>query len=386
MSAVSERHARQLLLPGWDQQRLRAACVVVIGVGALGNAVSQALALAGVGRLILCDMDRIEPSNLSRAPLFLPADLGRAKVDAARDGLARIAPDVQVQTRRGRHEQAVGLAELRDADLVLGCLDSAAARLELAGRRGLVGAPWIDAATGPWTGEVRPYLEPDGPCYGCAVDVATRARDPEAASRRTSCAIHAREAAEAPAAATAPLSAMVGDLMALLAVRWLMGLPVPPEIIEFDGASGLTQAIRQRRGPDCPYHRRLPPAQPLPVTADCSVAELMAALAAASMPADAQPLAWRPFAIGARCRRCGPVSLPPDQAAPGACPSCGAPLHARMALELKRAGDGATLHSLGVPEREILPVRVGAQLRYVELAGAAAPDGAAAHSNRARRR
>jgi molybdopterin/thiamine biosynthesis adenylyltransferase len=162
-------------------------------------------------------MDRIEPSNLSRAPLFTAADLGRLKVEAARRARPH-RPGHRRRARADRLEHGVGLAELRDADLVLGCLDSRAARLALAGRCGLVGAPWIDGATGPWSGEVRPYLDPDGPCYGCGTTPRTARRTMPSPAPPPQLP-PARRRDRAAAGATAPLSALVGNLMALLAVR-----------------------------------------------------------------------------------------------------------------------------------------------------------------------
>ena len=75
--------------------------MILVGVGALGNAVAQCLALAGVGTLILCDPDRIEPSNLSRMPLFRERDIGRWKVEAAAEALAELAPTVRCSARGG---------------------------------------------------------------------------------------------------------------------------------------------------------------------------------------------------------------------------------------------------------------------------------------------
>ena len=356
------RFDRHLLLPGWDQRRLAAATVVIVGVGALGNVAAQALALAGVGRLVLCDMDRIEASNLSRAPLFTAADLDRLKVEAAQDGLARIAPNTRVERRADRLEHALGLAELRDADLVLGCLDSRAARLTLAGRCGLVGAPWIDGATGPWSGEVRPYLDPDGPCYGCGMSAADRAPDDALAHLRRSCRLPGDGNPTDRVGATAPLSALIGNLMALLAVRCLMGLPVPADLLELDGATGTTVRVRQQRDPACPYHSRLPAARPLPLGPAPTVADLCAAL-----PADAVPLAWTPIQLAVVCRRCGFREDRLGLVAAADCPGCGAPLGARTTLELNRAPQSQTLARLGIPARELLAVRRPDGIEIVEL-------------------
>ena len=72
---AERRHHRQQLIPGWDQERLAASTVIVVGVGALGNETAKNLALAGVGRLILCDPDTVSASNLSRTVLFRPEDI-----------------------------------------------------------------------------------------------------------------------------------------------------------------------------------------------------------------------------------------------------------------------------------------------------------------------
>jgi molybdopterin-synthase adenylyltransferase len=228
---MDDRFSRHQYLPDWDQGRLDKATVVIMGVGALGNEVAQYLALAGVGKLILCDPDRVERSNLSRAPLFRERDIGRCKADAAAQALADLAPHVSVEARPHRLEVGVGLAELRDASLTLGCLDSRAVRLELAGRCGLVRAPWIDGGTGPWSGEIRLYLNPEGPCYGCGQDEDARAisDDPRSCGAPSN---------GLPAGAAAPISATIGAHMALLAVRFLMGLSVSDGLLVFDGIKG----------------------------------------------------------------------------------------------------------------------------------------------------
>jgi adenylyltransferase/sulfurtransferase len=94
--AHTDRYARQQLIPGWQQAHLAEATVLVVGAGALGNEVLKNLALVGVGHLIIVDMDRIEPSNLSRTVLFQADDVGQTKATTAARALARINPDVRI--------------------------------------------------------------------------------------------------------------------------------------------------------------------------------------------------------------------------------------------------------------------------------------------------
>lgn len=352
---TDDRYDRQTHLPGWNQERLAQATVVIMGMGALGNAAAQALALAGVGRMILCDRDRIERTNLSRTPLFRDADIGRAKVDAAADALRRLAPGIRIEARPEWLEHGVGLAELRDADLTLGCLDSRAARLELAGRCALVSAPWIDGATGQWSGEVRPYLAPDGTCFACGMDDAARAENDTPRSCRLPADL-------TPVGATAPLSLLVGAHMALLAVRRLMGLPVDGAIKVIDGANGIVTAVRQARDNACPFHRPLPQPDEIPLSHRATVAELLVLLGA-----DTVPLAWNPFQIASQCRNCGYNEARSGRPEQADCPQCGGALLGRTCLEIDRASPDTSLHTLGIAPREILAVRKGAGIRYIQL-------------------
>ena len=96
---MGERHVRTRLLIG-DQglARLRAAYVAVIGLGGVGGYALEALARAGVGRLLLVDPDTIAVSNLNRQVLALDNTVGALKVDVARERVGQIDPDIQVDT------------------------------------------------------------------------------------------------------------------------------------------------------------------------------------------------------------------------------------------------------------------------------------------------
>lgn len=361
MSGLPERFARHARIPGWKQEPLEAATVVVVGVGALGNAVAQALALAGVGRLILCDPDVVSESNLSRAPLFRPSDVGRAKVFAARAALAVIAPAASVEARPLPLVNGVGLAELRDASVTVGCLDSRAARLELAGRAALVRARWIDGGTAAWSGEVRPYLDPDGPCYGCALSPEERAvRDSP-----WSCA----DAGRGPRAvveegASAPIAALVGAWMSTMAVRAIMGSPQDDRGVIIDTARGVAEPLRIDRAADCPLH--MPLGEPLPIALDhgAAVGDLRARLGPSR-----RALAWSPILCRLACPRGHYTEERWGRPEVRPCPSCGTLMRPRTTLELDRAPEGARLSDLGVAPGEILPVRAGETMACAELCG-----------------
>jgi hypothetical protein len=353
------RFDRQRLIPDWRQDRLAAAVVVVAGVGALGNEVARILAQSGVGALILCDPDRVEESNLSRAILFRGADVGRPKVEVAARALEGLAPGIRAVARPSALIHGVGLGELRDASLVVSCLDSRTARLQLAGRCQLVRAPLLDGGTHPWGGEVRPFLDPDGPCYGCTLGPTGRGESDvpwsclEPPPRRAT-----------PAAA--PSSALVGTWMAMVAARFLMGLDGPAGFLKIDGVRGLTSLVEPVRDPTCPLHRPIDRAERITLTHRDRIGDLQAALGPGEVP-----LAWEPVQQSLKCPACGFEEPRWGRPEPGDCPRCGRPALPATTLELDRAPNDLTLERLGVAPGEILAVRGGGGIRWVELVGGA---------------
>ncbi|MEB8343003.1 HesA/MoeB/ThiF family protein [Streptomyces endophyticus] len=329
-----ERFERHELIPGWDQCRLTAATVVVVGVGAVGSHLAQQLALAGVGRLVLCDPDSVSEGNLSRAPLFRADDVGRPKAPIAARRLGELSPVTRVEARTAPLVSGVGLAELRDAALVVSCLDSLAARLQLSGRCQLVGAPLLDGGTSPWGGEIRLY-EPSGACFGCGLTPRDRAAqdDPWACANATT----------TDAGASAPVSALIGAWMAVTAVRLLCGAETTPGLVRVDAGSGTASPVRVRRDPDCPLHTRIsvPLVSPTPHTVRSTPADLAAHLAP-----EESVMTWAPL--------------------PGSPPT-------QESTRLTDAPPHAALAELGVAPREILPVLgIGRtrRIRYLELSEA----------------
>ncbi|OAD23569.1 hypothetical protein THIOM_000596 [Candidatus Thiomargarita nelsonii] len=271
--------------------------------------------------------------------------------------LTTLAPGIQIQTRPKPLIQGVGLSELRDADIILGCLDSRVARLQLAGRCNLVKAPSIDGGTHPWGGEVRPYLDSDGPCYGCSLTPEERA----ISDVPWSCL---EESSETPVGATASSSVVVGAWMSLIAIRFLMNLSTPQGTISIDGSRGISRIVQQQRDTECPLHTPIDSAKKIVVSCDNTVAALHNLLGAGKIP-----LAWEPIQQRVECPHCGfqqsrwgiPTITP--------CPQCGTTLRSRTTLELHEAPGHLKLVELGIAPREILAVRTANGIEWVELSG-----------------
>src|SRR5690606_1204838 len=94
-----EKYSRQILLFGEEgQERLKNARVRVAGAGGLGGMISTYLAIAGVGKISLADFDFVEASNLNRQFLHHEKDIGRLKVESAKEKLLSMNPDIKVET------------------------------------------------------------------------------------------------------------------------------------------------------------------------------------------------------------------------------------------------------------------------------------------------
>ncbi|KAI3593914.1 Molybdopterin-synthase adenylyltransferase [Cupriavidus sp. U2] len=207
------RYSRHILLDevGIEgQERLLAGHALVIGAGGLGAAALPYLASAGVGRITIVDDDDVDLTNLQRQILHTTANVGRPKVESAREGLLRINPDVDIRLVAQRVGDVELDALVAQADVVLDCCDNFATRQAvnracLKHRR-----PLVSGAALRFDGQVSVYdlRNPDAPCYGCLFPPSEPA--PEAAC--------------ATMGVFAPLVGMVGTVQAAEALKLLTGV------------------------------------------------------------------------------------------------------------------------------------------------------------------
>ena len=159
--------ARQELITWWDQSKLRAAKVLVVGAGALGNEIVKNLALVGVGNITIIDMDTIELSNLSRCIFFRESDDGSYKAEVLAREAERLNPFTKTRFFT-TPVQELGDAYLQQFNLIIAGLDNREARVWLGGAARRAGKVWIDAAIEGLMGKVQTFT-PDGPCYACTM-------------------------------------------------------------------------------------------------------------------------------------------------------------------------------------------------------------------------
>ncbi|MGW9113116.1 ThiF family adenylyltransferase [Microbacterium sp. NPDC055683] len=209
-AAQRERYARQTMLPGMGeeaQRRLLAARVLVVGAGGLGAPALLGLAAAGVGTLGIVDADTVEVSNLQRQLLHGVRDIGRLKVDSAREGIHAIDPAVVVETHAERLTAANAAAMLARYDLVVDGSDNFATRLLVDDEAARAGIPVVWGSVLRYEGQVSVFWGARG----------VRFRDlyPDVPDGAPDCAT---------AGVLGPLCALVGAQLAAEAIKLVTGV------------------------------------------------------------------------------------------------------------------------------------------------------------------
>ena len=236
--AEVERYSRQLVLREWGgpgQQRLKAARVLIVGLGGLGGPAALHLAAAGAGTLGLVDPDLVALSNLHRQVQFTARDLGAAKASALAGRLAALNPHVRLEIHPLRLDEANARGLVAAHDLVLDGTDDFAARAAVNAACVAEGRPLVSGALARWSGQLGVFA--GRPCWRCLV--------PESPPEAETCAA---------VGVAGPLAGVIGAAMALEAVKLLTGAGEAPSgrLLLYDGLSGAARTVRVAPDPACP--------------------------------------------------------------------------------------------------------------------------------------
>lgn len=253
VDASDSRYHRQELITWWDQSRLRGANVLVVGAGAIGNEVVKNLAMVGIGRISIVDMDSIENSNLARCVFFREEHNGMAKSEVLASEAQAINPDVKIDSYV-MPVQRLGIGTLRRFDIVIGALDNREARAWVNQACRKVGKVWIDAAIEGLRGLVRTFGT-QGPCYECTLSD----EDYKAMSHRRSCALlapHEIQGGKTPTNATT--AGIVAGIQVQEAIKFLVGksemMSLLGKVWVYTGDSMSTYVTGYQEDPECMAH------------------------------------------------------------------------------------------------------------------------------------
>jgi molybdopterin/thiamine biosynthesis adenylyltransferase len=361
-----DRYARFRLIAWWDQEKLAAARVLVVGAGALGNEVLKNLTLLGVGHVYIVDFDEIEESNLTRSVLFRSRDRGRPKAEAAAEALRDINPDTQVHPIRGNIITDVGLGLFAEVDVVIGCLDNREARLWVNRCCWKVGTPWIDGGIQEISGVAKVFVPPDGACYECAMTE----NDYRLISLRYSCPLLRHEDLLAGKVPTAPtISSMIGGLQTQEALKLIHGMPVAAgSAMVFNGVANTFYTTRYQHKEDCLSHDTWPPPSDVPLSAAGATAGELFESVRDHLGGNG-PLVIcleRDLVVSIRCAACGTSRriMRPRQVvamAEATCPDCGELARPEMVDTVEEDSPLAAerLIDLGIPPYDIVRITAG---------------------------
>jgi len=236
------RYSRHLIIPevGVEgQRRLKDARVLMVGAGGLGSPIGLYLAAAGVGRLGIVEFDVVDETNLQRQILHGTKDVGRKKVDSARDRIRDANPHVEVVAHETRLTSENALEIVREYDLVVDGTDNFATRYLVNDACVLLGKPNVYGSIFRFEGQSTVFCTKDGPCYRCLYP------QPPPPGLVPSCA---------EGGVLGILPGLVGVIQATETVKLLAGIgePLVGRLLLVDALSMQFRTVRLRKDPRCP--------------------------------------------------------------------------------------------------------------------------------------
>jgi len=237
-----ERYSRHLIMPevGLDgQKRLKQAKVLLVGTGGLGSPSALYLAAAGVGRLGLVDFDVVDHSNLQRQILHGTADVGRPKLDSAREAVEAINPLVEVDTYETMLTADNALDILEPYDIVVDGTDNFPTRYLVNDACVLLGKPNVYGSIFRFEGQASVFDATRGPCYRCLYP------EPPPPGLVPSCA---------EGGVLGILPGLIGVVQATETVKLILGQgqSLVGRLLLFDALAMRFREMQLHKDPDCP--------------------------------------------------------------------------------------------------------------------------------------
>ncbi|MBO7669327.1 MAG: HesA/MoeB/ThiF family protein [Oscillospiraceae bacterium] len=237
-----ERYSRHIIrkeIGVKGQKKLLGSSVLIIGAGGLGSPAAMYLAAAGVGTIGIADADAVDLSNLQRQILHATADVGKPKVESARETMQALNPDVQVNAIHS-FVSADNITDLiADYDFILDGTDNFAAKFLINDACVLAGKPFSHAGIIRFSGQLMTYVPGEGPCYRCVF------REPPPKEAVPTC----RQAGIIGA-----MAGVIGCMQALEAVKYLTGTGdlLTGRLLTFNALTMEARTVSLPEEPDCP--------------------------------------------------------------------------------------------------------------------------------------
>jgi sulfur-carrier protein adenylyltransferase/sulfurtransferase len=240
--AQVQRYARHLIMPEVameGQKRLKAAKVLCIGTGGLGSPLSFYLAAAGVGTLGLADFDVVDVSNLQRQIIHFTSDVGRPKIDSAREKLEALNPDLNIVTHEHTIDSSNALELFAGYDVIVDGTDNFPTRYLVNDACVLLGKPNVYGSIFRFDGQATVFFPPQGPCYRCLYP------EPPPPDLVPNCA---------EGGVLGILPGLIGVVQATETVKLILraGRPLVGRLLLYDALEMTFREMKVRKNPRCP--------------------------------------------------------------------------------------------------------------------------------------
>jgi molybdopterin/thiamine biosynthesis adenylyltransferase len=237
-----ERYSRHIILSevgGIGQEKLLAGKVLIVGAGGLGSPVGLYLAAAGIGTIGVIDADVVDLTNLQRQVLHSTADLGKPKVESAKDAMSAINTDIHINTYHHRLTAENALEILKDYDFVIDGTDNFPSKFLVADACHFAGKPYSHAGILRFDGQLMTVIPGETACYRCVFNA------PPAAGAVPSCS---------QAGVIGVLPGVVGSLQATEAIKLILGVGdlLTDCILVYDALKASFRKVTVKRNNDCP--------------------------------------------------------------------------------------------------------------------------------------
>src|SRR5216117_2933437 len=236
------RYSRHLIMPevGMDGQlKLKQAKVLCIGAGGLGSPLALYLAAAGVGGLGIVDFDVVDFTNLQRQIIHDTSDVGRLKIESAKDTIADINPNVEVVAHETCLTSENALDIFRDYDIVADGTDNFPTRYLVNDACVLLGKPNVYGSIFRFEGQATVFYAKEGPCYRCLY------AEPPPAGLVPSCA---------EGGVLGVLPGIIGSIQAMETIKLILGYgdPLIGRLLLIDALGMKFRTVNIRKDPTCP--------------------------------------------------------------------------------------------------------------------------------------
>ncbi len=236
------RYSRHLIMPEValdGQKKLKQARVLTIGAGGLGAPLAMYLAAAGVGTLGIVDFDVVDESNLQRQIIHGTSDVGRPKMESARDRIKDINPNVNVEGFEEPLSSENALDIFKDFDIIVDGTDNFPTRYLVNDASVLSGKPNVYGSIFRFEGQASVFYAEEGPCYRCLYP------EPPPPGLVPSCA---------EGGVLGILPAAIGTIQATETVKLILGIgePLIGRLLLYDALGMGFREMKLRKDPNCP--------------------------------------------------------------------------------------------------------------------------------------